>query len=73
MESRVKFFKIFLLVTIFFDAALFTLGFYLLTKYIPQLSSDASILVLLSSLVFFMISAVFVLFLLRLTTRLLQQ
>ena len=65
MESRLKFFKIFLIITIFFDAALSTLGFYILTKYIPQLGSDTGILVLLSSLVFFMISAGFVLFLLK--------
>ena len=65
MESRLKFFKIFLLITIFFNAALSTVGFYLLTKYIPQLRSDTGILILLSSLVFFMISAVFVFFLLK--------
>ena len=65
MESRLRFFKILLLITIFFDAALSSLGFYLLTKYVPQLRDDAGILVLLSSLVFFMISAVFVLFLLK--------
>lgn len=65
MESRLRFFKILLLITIFFDAALSSLGFYLLTKYVPQFRDDAGILVLLSSLVFFMISAVFVLFLLK--------
>jgi hypothetical protein len=65
MESWLKFFKLFLIITIFFDAVLSTVGFYLLTKYIPQLRSDTGILVLLSSAVFFMISAFFVLFLLK--------
>jgi len=61
MESRLRFFKIFLVVTIFLNALLSILNYYLVAKYIPGLKTDPGILLLLSSLIFFLIAAIIVL------------
>jgi hypothetical protein len=65
MESRSKFFKLFLVVTIFLNAALAILNYHLLTKDIPKWRTDWGVLLLTSSLIFFLISSIFVFFFLK--------
>jgi len=65
MESRLRFFKLFLAITIFLNAVLPILNYFLLTKDIPKWRSDGGVLFLISSLIFFLISSIFVLFLLK--------
>ena len=65
MESRLKFFRVFLVIAILLNAVLVVLNYYLLTKDIPEWKTDWGVLLLLSSLIFFLISAIFILFLLK--------
>lgn len=65
MESRLKFFKLFLIISIFLNATLAILNYYLLTKDIHKWRTDGGVLLLISSHIFFLISAIFILLFLK--------
>jgi hypothetical protein len=63
MESGLKFFKIFLFITIFLNIILLGINYSVLSSAFPGLISDPGIMLLLASLIFFSFAEVFVLIL----------